>query len=74
MIGGIPPKLRGLIVAHVADGWSLVLIEAREAYQKRPVEIPFPTEFLPLECRELGSCMLVTWDPYSAVRWRENLN
>lgn len=75
VIGGIPPRLRGQVVAHVADGWTLILIDEQHGTNyRRAFEIPFPAELLPLECRKLGSHVLVTWNPYTAVRLSENSN
>lgn len=64
MIGGIPPRLVGRVVAHAAGGWSLVRIEEPPGHDR---EGPFPTELLPPECRRLGSYVLLTWNPYSAA-------
>jgi hypothetical protein len=69
MIGGRPPKLSGQVVAHVADGKTLIRVEEQLGTSNRPAfEKPFPTELLPLECREFGSRVLVTWNPDTAVR------
>lgn len=72
MVGGIAPKRRGQVVAHVGDGTTLVYIPEQPATNYQTAfEIPFPTELLPLDCRAIGSKVVVTWHPFSAVRWSE---
>jgi len=76
----------GQVVAHVSDDKTLIRVGKyyRDSTFRHDGEVAFQTELIPIDCRALGSRLLVSWynpsnpgSPYASravMRFPENSN
>ena len=75
----------GQVVAHVSDDKTLIRVgKYRDSTSRLDIEVAFQTELIPIDCRALGSRLLVSWynpsnpgSPYASravMRFPENSN
>ena len=65
----------GQIVAHLGGAKTLVRVENHWVSDHRlDTEIQFQTDLIPLDLREVGTRLLVSWNPWNAKRFPENSN
>ncbi len=64
-----PEWWHGQIVAHLGDDKTLIRVEKHSTSENRlDTEIVFQSDLIPLDSREVGSRLLVCWNPWGAKR------
>ena len=75
MSNGEPEWWLGQIVAHVGDDRTLVRVGKHSTLEHRlGAEIEFQTALIPQDSREVGTQLLVSWNPWGVKRLPEISN